>query len=122
MSKPTDSTTQETLLKLILAICQDAFAFAMLTRKSKDGYRSYIVEEDSDGTKSLEKNAGIAEPDWVESGQEADMSDNIEYTIFGGLMKNPHDQPRIILKKAQVVMRRKNQAALECYAPVQCID
>ncbi|KAK4446881.1 hypothetical protein QBC34DRAFT_382682 [Podospora aff. communis PSN243] len=122
MLKSTDATAKEALRNLILSICRDAFAFAMLTRRSKDGYRSYIVVEDVDGTKSIEKNGQFAEPDWVESGQDDDMSDNIEYTLFGGLMKSPHDQERIILRKAQVVMRRKDQATSTCNVPIQCLD
>jgi hypothetical protein len=101
------TSEEEALRSNILELCKDAFRLKMMMRKSKD---TYLVE--SIGPEvglSLSALEGKADPVSVEGGKNNEASDDIAYTVFGALTKQPQgkDQPVKVLEKAQVVLRKR---------------
>jgi hypothetical protein len=79
----------------------------MMMRKSKD---KYVVEKIGvDAGVSLSALESKADPVAVESGKNSERSDEIAYTMFGALTKQPEGEghPVKVLEKAQVVLRKR---------------
>ncbi|KAK0642143.1 hypothetical protein B0T16DRAFT_462147 [Cercophora newfieldiana] len=103
--EPTGSPMAKSLEAAVLELCQDAFNFKMLTRESREGYIFQSRGMKSSRQTLLSKNETHMEVMAVESG------DIVAYTIFGGLLKKIPGQQTIVLEKAQVVMKRKEDVA-----------
>lgn len=79
----------------------------MMMRKSKD---KYVVEKIGvDAGASLSALESKADPVGVEGGKNSERSDEIAYTMFGALTKQPEGEGHAVkvLEKAQVVLRKR---------------
>ncbi|KAK3291636.1 uncharacterized protein B0H64DRAFT_409635 [Chaetomium fimeti] len=107
LSKHIRQSEEEVLRSSILSLCKDAYKLRMMMRKSKD---IYAVEKIGlDGVPSLSALESKADPIAVENGKNSERSDEIAYTMFGALTKQPEGegQPMKVLEKAQVVLRKR---------------
>jgi hypothetical protein len=88
-------------------LCKDAFKLKMMMRKSKD---TYLVERiGPEVGLPLSALEDMVDPVSVEGGKSSESSDDILYTVFGALTKQPQgkDQPVKVLEKAQVVLKKR---------------
>jgi hypothetical protein len=107
LSKHVRPSEEDVLRATILDLCKDAFKLRMMMRKSKD---KYVVEKIGvDAGASLSALESKADPVGVESGKNSERSDEIAYTMFGALTKQPEGEghPVKVLEKAQVVLRKR---------------
>jgi hypothetical protein len=94
----------------VAQLCEVAYHLRMDMRASKEEYAIWIpnLSKDSD-EQLLQRVAEFADSFGVDGGKSGDGSDQIAYTLFGGLVKHPEHRAEGLttLEKAQVVMRRK---------------
>ena len=87
----------------IYELCREAYDLRMMMRKSKARYTCEFPPTPSIQC-FLEDYAQLAEPISVEGGRNKDGSDEIAYTVFGGLIKYTETGKRT-LERAQVIMK-----------------
>ncbi|KAH6842400.1 hypothetical protein B0I37DRAFT_381842 [Chaetomium sp. MPI-CAGE-AT-0009] len=107
LSKHVRPSEEEVLRSSILSLCKDAYKLRMMMRKSKD---KYAVEKIGlNGLILLSALESKADSVAVEGGKNSEGSDEIAYTMFGALTKQPEGegQPVKVLEKAQVVLKKR---------------
>ncbi len=95
--------------KAIRAICEDAFRLRMMMRKLKTGYE--VRTTSNNGFLKLSRNAGWMDAEAVEGGKDSEASDVVLYPVFGALIKCVEGNKFKVIEKAQVVLKRANDAA-----------
>lgn len=92
----------------LASICQAAYDFTMMIRRSKEGYRCEQLPTRTDICLSADYE-DFVEPMDVEGGNSNQASGQIAYALFGGLTKNPGEKVggRRVLEKASVILRAK---------------
>lgn len=93
------------------SLCEDAWEFRMMMRRSREEYCVWTPDSsrhDSLCAKPSELSE-LVDCMAVERGKIGSESDEIAYTLFGGLTKHPEYRggELCVLEKAQVVLKRK---------------
>ena len=98
----------EALEAEILRLCRDAFRLRMNMRGSKEGY-ACVMPRQAGKVVLMSENEDLADAFGVEGPKNCEASDEIQYTLFGALVKHPEyrGEEMKVLEKAQVVHKRK---------------
>lgn len=93
----------------IAQLCADAFDLRMMMRRSKEEYAIWTATPRGSQPARLSAFAEYADGFDVEDGKADSGSDDIAYTLFGGLTKHPEYRGEgfRVLEKAQVVLHKK---------------
>ncbi len=105
MVEHADPEELEKLREQFLLLCRKAFELRILMRGSLEGYGSIRLH----GGVELASNENIADACAVFKGRDAEMGPEVDFTLFGALVKHPkyRGEGEVILEKAQVVMARQ---------------
>jgi len=108
LAKSATRRQEEEVKAKLLELCSEAVELRMIMRRSRDRYTCEIP-----GTLGwpllASKCEELAETVAVEGGKPNQASDEIVYTVFGGLVKQAEDGDgkKIVLEKALVILKRK---------------
>lgn len=100
---------KDALMGDLARLCEDAWDFRMMMRRSKEEYNIWLPPPRDGQRARLSEHGDYADGMDVEEGKGGSESDEIAYTLFGGLTKHPvyRDEEMRILEKAHVVLRCK---------------
>jgi hypothetical protein len=110
ISAKADKKQLEDLQDQLTALCNEAWDLRLIMRKSREGHRC-VRPPTRDKRCFLEDFENLVEPISVEGGNTKEKSDEIAYSLFGALVKDPagagHAEGEVVLEKAQVVLKRR---------------
>ncbi|KAK4450232.1 hypothetical protein QBC34DRAFT_461534 [Podospora aff. communis PSN243] len=110
LSKSLDLNEEEDLRSKLAELCNEAVELRMIMRRSKDRYTCEIP-----GTAGWSHLASscedLVETLAVEGGRASQASDEIAYTLFGGLLKQPEfgEGGKMVLEKAMVILKKQQE-------------
>jgi hypothetical protein len=108
LSKSLEFNQEQDLRSKLMELCNEAVELRMIMRRSKDRYACEMP-----GTAGWSHLASrcedLAETLAVEGGRPNQASDEIAYTLFGGLVKQAEsgEGGKMVLEKAMVILKKK---------------
>jgi hypothetical protein len=98
----------EALKNDVLQLCTDAYDLRMMMRRSKEEYAIWTPSPRGTQPARASDFTEFADSFEVEDGKAENGSDDIAYTLFGGLTKHPEyrGEGLCVLEKAQVVLHK----------------